>query len=219
MYRIIVAIALALFLLAGCASMTPTQQTEASFVIYDVQPASINRGRFLDAITQAVQKNQQQVRVTRDIQTGELPEKPARFVLKEPFANTNIGAMMSASGQTLKKPVCENPILTLASGSSGAGGATSFFLCVIPYKDGYSVNIYSTFTSSSGGLSVDALGAALAKSVVGDASQYIPRAMNEVRKASESVGGNVSIIDSYIPDSFKGAFADQTRGLQSNQSN
>lgn len=88
---------LALFLIAGCSSMTPTQKKEASFVIYDVQPASIDRSQLLDAITQAVQKHQQQVRVTRDIQTGDLPENPGRFVLKDPYANTSIGAMMSAN--------------------------------------------------------------------------------------------------------------------------
>lgn len=202
----------ALFLFAGCSSMTPTQNTEASFVIYDVQPASINRGQLLDAITHAVQKNQQKVRVTRDIQMGELPEKPGRFTLKDPFANTNIGAMMSANGQSTKMPVCDNSILTLASGSNNTSGNTTFFLCVIPYKAGYSVNIYSTFSSSSGG--INAIGASLAKSVLGDSSQYIPRAMNEVRTATESVGGKVAIIDSYIPDSFKGAFVDQTGSLK-----
>jgi hypothetical protein len=204
----------ALFLFAGCSAMTPTQKTEASFVIYDVQPASISRAQFLDAITQAVQKNQQQVRVSRDIQTGDLPEKPGRFTLKDPFANSNLGALMAANGQSTKMPACESSILTLASGSSGASGNTTFFLCVIPYKAGYSINIYSTFSSTSGGISVSALGSALAKSVVGDASQYITRAMNEVRTASESVGGKVAIIDSYIPDSFKGTFADQTASLK-----
>lgn len=212
MYRAIAV--LALFLIAGCSSMTPTQKTEASFVIYDVQPVSINRDQFLDAITQAVQKNQQQVRVTRDIQTGELSDNPGRFVLKDLFANSSFGALMAANGQSMKKPVCDNPVLTLASGNSSASGDTTFFLCVIPYKSGYSVNIYSTFSSSSGGISVNALGAALAKSVVGDSSQYIPRAMNEVRTASESVGGKVAIIDSYIPDSFKGTFVNQTGSLK-----
>lgn len=212
MYRIFAI--LALFMFSGCSSMTPTQKTEASFVIYDVQPISINRDQFLEAITQAVQKNQSQVRISRDIQTGELPEKPSRFVLKDPFANTKFGALMSANGQSMKTPVCDNPVLTLASGNSSASGDTTFFLCVMPYKVGYSVNIYSTFSSSSGGISVNALGAALAKSVVGDSSQYIPRAMNEVRTASESVGGKVAIIDSYIPDSFKGTFAGQAGSLK-----
>lgn len=208
MYRLFAV--LALISVAGCASMTPTQKTEASFVIYDVQSVSMDRGQFLDAITQVVQKNQSQVRVTRDIQTGALPENPERFTLKDPFANTNIGALMSANGQSMKMPVCNNSILTLASGSSGVGGDTTFFLCVIPYKAGYSVNIYSTFSSTSGGISVDALGAALAKSVVGDSSQYIPRTMKEVRTESERAGAKVSVIDSYIPNSFKGTFADQT---------
>ena len=212
MYRVFAV--LALFMFAGCSSMTPTQKTEASFVIYDVQPNSINRDQLLDAITQAVQKNQSQVRISRDIQTGELSEKPGRFVLKNPFANSSMGALMAASGQSMKIPVCDNPVLTLTSGNSSASGNTTFFLCVIPYKSGYSVNIYSTFSSSSGGMSVDALSAALAKSVVGDSSQYIPRAMNEVRTASESVGGKVAIIDSYIPDSFKGTFANQTASLK-----
>jgi hypothetical protein len=198
-----------LFLVAGCSSMTPTQTKQSSFVIYDVQPGSINRDSLLDAITQAVQKNQSKVRVTRDIQTGELPDHPVRFALKDMLANSALGAWASANGQSMKMPVCDNPVLTLASGNSSAGQSTTFFLCVIPYKAGYSVNIYSTFTITSGGISVDALGSALERSIAGDSSQYIPRAMNDVRLAAENEGGKVSIIDSYIPKSFKGIFVDQ----------
>lgn len=213
MYRIITAAAV-FASLVGCSSLTPTQQKESSFVIYDVQPSSLNRSQFLDALTGAVKKHQSQVRVTRDIQTGELSDNPGRFTLKDPYAGTNLGAMMSASGQSMKMPMCDNSILTLASGRSGASGdQTTFFLCVMPYKAGYSVNIYATYTSTSGGVSVDALGSALAKSIVGDNSQFIPRAMNEVRTASESVGGKVVIVDSYIPESFKGAFVNQTASL------
>lgn len=201
-------------LLTGCASMTPTVQQESSFVIFDVQSPSINRQQLMDAITSAVQKNQQQVRVTRDIQTGELPDKPGRFAMKDMFANSHMAALLQAQGRTMKMPVCDNPILTLNSGNSSASGNTTFFLCVIPYKAGYSVNIYSTFTTSTGGVSVDALSRALAKSIGGDDSQFIPRAMNDVRTATESVGGKVTIIDSYIPAAFKGIFQDQTASLQ-----
>jgi hypothetical protein len=212
MYRII---SLLVFLsLAGCSSLTPTQQTEASFVIYDVQPASVSRGQLLDAITNAVKKTQGQIRVTRDIQTGDLPDKPGRFTIKDPYAGTNLGAMMSASGQSLKIPVCDGSILTLASGYAGGNGDnTSFFLCVIPYKAGYSVNIYATYSSTSGGISPGALANSLVKSVAGDRSQYIPRTMNDVRTAAEGAGGKVSVIDSYIPESFKGIFADKTASL------
>jgi hypothetical protein len=37
--------------------------------------------------------------------------------------------------------------------------------------------------------------------------------MNEVRTAAESAGGKVAIIDSYIPDSLKGAFVNQTASV------
>jgi len=203
-----------LAILAGCSAMTPTTTTESSFVIFDVQPATVDRRQLLDAITEAVQKNQSQVRVTKDIQTGDLPDKPVRFTLKDPFANTNIGALMARSGQSMKTPVCDSPVLTLASENSSVSGNTSFFLCVVRYTMGYSVNIYSTFTSTSGGISVGAMSKALAKSVVGDSSQYIPRTMNDVRAAAESAGGTVTILDSDIPASFKGLFADQSGSLK-----
>jgi hypothetical protein len=37
--------------------------------------------------------------------------------------------------------------------------------------------------------------------------------MNEVRAAAENLGGKVTIVDSYIPESFKGAFIDQAASL------
>jgi hypothetical protein len=120
---------------------------------------------------------------------------------------------MAANGQSMKMPACDNSILTLSSDNSSASGNTTFFLCVMPYKIGYSVNIYATFTTKTGGLSVEALSAALSKSMVGDFSQFIPRSMNDVRAAAESVGGKVTVIDSEIPESFKGAFVDQTASL------
>lgn len=217
MYRAFTIIAL--LILAGCASITPTYQTESAYVIFDVQPASINRTRFLDGITQAVQKHSTQVRVTREIPPAELPEKPGRFVIKDPFANSNIGALgvlLASSGQSMKVPVCDGSLMTIASDDSSMshyGESTTFFLCVLPYKAGYNINIYATFSRASGGLSAAALGSTLARSALGDSSQYIPRAMNEVRLASEAVGGKVTIVDSYIPESFKGAFQGQIAGL------
>lgn len=214
MYRFIALVILAS--LAGCASTRPTYQTESSYVIFDVQPVTIDRTQFLDSITRAVQKHSSQVRVTREIPPAELPEKPGRFVLKEPFANSNMGALLAASGQSMKVPVCDGSLMTIASNDSSMsqyGENTTFFLCVLPYKAGYHIDIYASFSRASGGLSAAALGSALARSVVGDSSQFIPRAMNEVRIASESVGGKVTIVDRYIPEAFKGAFQDQTASL------
>ena len=45
--------------------------------------------------------------------------------------------------------------------------------------------------------------------MTGDSSQIIPRTMIDIRKAAESVGAQVTVVDRYIPESFKGLFIDQ----------
>ena len=199
--------------LVGCASMTPTVQTESAHVTMDVQPSSIDRSLLLDNVTKAVQTHMSAVRVSREIPPRDLPEKPGKFYLKDPFAGSNMGALIGP----MKMPVCEDAILTISSSDTTMqqyGDKTSFFLCVQPYKLGYNINIYSTFTKASGGISPTTLGATLASSLVGDSRQFIPRAMNEVRTAVENIGGKVVILDSYIPDSFKGPMVDQVGSLK-----
>ena len=94
--------------LAGCASMQPTYQTESTFVIYDVQPAGVDRTRLLNAVLEAVQKHSSQVRVNRDIPPAVLPETPGRFELKDPFSGTKMGALLAAQAQNVRVPVCKD---------------------------------------------------------------------------------------------------------------
>jgi len=89
------------------------------------------------------------------------------------------------------------------------GEQTTFFLCVLPYKDGYHIDIHATFVRASSGLTPQGISAAVGRSLIGDSSQFIPRTMNNVRAAAESVGGKVTVVDSYIPEDFKGAFVNQ----------
>lgn len=199
----------AMVVLSGCASMTPTHQTESAFVIFDVKPGTLERGKVMDNVANAVKKHASNARITRDIPPAVLPDTPGRFELVEPFAKSKVGALMSAQGQTMKVPVCKDSVLTMNTADNSMaqrGEKTSFFLCVMPYMTGYSVNIYATYTKASGGLSPTALGASLAQSVLGDSSQFIPRAMNDVRTALEGIGGQVTTVDEYVPESFQGAF-------------
>jgi hypothetical protein len=91
------------------------------------------------------------------------------------------------------------------------GEKTSFFICVVQYKKGYHVDIYTTFEQQSGGLSVNALSASLARSMVGDTSQIIPRTMKRLETALASVSTNTKVVDSYIPNKWKGFFLDETK--------
>ena len=211
MYRMTPALALGL-VLTGCASMKPTYHAESTFVIYDVKPAALDRNQLLKAVLDAVQTSASKLRVNREIPPAELPTTPGRFELQDPFANSRMGALLASQAQNIRVPVCKNALMTVSTDNTSMaqyGEQTSFFLCVLPYKDGYHIDIHATFVRASSGLTPQGISAAVGRSLIGDSSQFIPRTMNNVRAAAEVVGGKVTVIDSYIPEDFKGAFVNQ----------
>lgn len=185
----------------ACASTTPTKETEERYAIYDVKPkAGVTTSQISASIRTALQKNMSGVQVTNNIPPHPLPEEPGRFKLEQPFKNSNLGILAAASGTLLKVPTCEDSALTAtATNNSMAkyGENTTFFLCLLPYQNGYHVNVYSSFTKSSGAFSVETLGATLARSVVGDSSQFIDQKINAIMAEIESVGAQVQLVEAY----------------------
>lgn len=214
--KVLVSVA-TLALLGGCVSTTPTQKTERAYAIFDVQSASIDTHRLLNDVTSAVQLHVSRANVNRDIPPAELPDRPSRMRMVDPLANSQLGALLAAQGGSTKIPVCDQALMTInAKDTSGStyGDVTDLFLCVVGYKGGAQVNIHVTHVERTGGFSVQTLGASLTKSIAGGWSQYIPRTINGVKKALEA-HGPVTIVESYIPDSFKGAFSNEVDSLKS----
>lgn len=204
--------------LVGCASMTPTQKTESAYLILDVKATTADRNALLNDVTKAVQTHMSHARVNRGIPPATIPEQASRFRLANPLAGTSMGTFAAAAGVAMQMPVCDDPLMTISAGDTGGmqyGERTSFFTCVVQYRGGYQVNIYATFSETTGGLSPDILGATLAKSLVGGRSQFIPRVMEEVRSAAGRYG-EIAIVDSYIPESFRGAFHDSAASFTKN---
>ncbi|CAH1747699.1 conserved exported protein of unknown function [Thauera humireducens] len=214
----VTALVTALSTLAGCASITPTQTTESAYLVLDVKASPNDRNALLNDVTNAVKTHMSSARVNRGIPPATLPEKPTQFRLTNPFAGSSLGALAAASGTSTQVPVCDDSLLTISAADTGGmqyGESTSFFTCVVQYREGFQVNVYATFSEVTGGLTPQVIGATLAKQMVGGRSQFIPRAMNDVRTA---VGryGEVAIVDSYIPDSFRGAFVDSVSTVSKN---
>lgn len=198
--------------MTGCAGqLTKTTQSESSYIVYDIPTIDVNKQNLLDSVSNAVKANVSNAQITRDIPPASLSEKPLRFEMVEPFKGSGLSAL---TGQSFKLPSCQDSILTMKTSTnndSDYASNTSFFLCVQPYKSGYTVSIYSQFSKTTGGLSAKAIASALVSSTAGDASQFIPRTMNDVKKAAEQASGvTVKTVDSYIPESFSGAFYNQT---------
>ena len=204
---------LSFVLLTGCSSTTPTRTTESAYMVIDVKGDTDIRNELLNAIIKEAQVNMSKLTVNRGVPPSELPEKPQRFELIDPFENSQMGGLMAlaqASGASTKIPSCKDPILTMQTTDDARnwGERTTFFICVVQYVEGYQVNMYTTFEQQTGGVSINALSASLARSVVGDTSQVIPITMDNIKTTIANVGSSVTIVDSYIPENWKGLFSD-----------
>lgn len=105
---------------------------------------------------------------------------------------------MAAQGAAVKVPQCEGAIFSATSNDEFQGAEnTTFFVCLMPYSEGYHMDVYYTFTKVSGGFTPEALGKQLARSVVGDSSQFIPRTIAALETAVQDSGAQVSLLESY----------------------
>lgn len=191
----------AILLASGCASVTPTREISSGYAIFDIKAGSdIGPARIAEAVKVALQKNVSQINIVNGIPPSPLPDKPPRFQLVSPFKGSNLGALAAASGQNLQVPACEGAILTAnARDTSYAryGEGTTLFACLMPYQGGYALNVYTTFTRASGAFSAATLGATLARTVVGDSSQFIPRTIAQVVEGVKATGASVTLLEAY----------------------
>lgn len=196
----IVTVALAAMALAGCASTTPTTEMSTSYSIYDIKAGpEVGAGRLVEAVKVALQKNMSQVQIVNGIPPSPLPEKAPRFQLTSPFKG-GLAALAAASGQSLQVPSCEGAILTAHAqdtSMSRYGEGTTFFACVMPYQGGYALDVYSTFSKASGGFDVATMGATLARKVVGDTSQFIPRTIAQMVEGVKQTGATVALVEAF----------------------
>lgn len=185
---------------AGCASTTPTRETSQGYAIFDVK-GDVSPTKAGEAIKLALQKKMTGVQVSHGLPPSPLPDKPGRFQLVSPFkAGSGLAAMAASSGQSLQVPTCEGATLT-ANGRDSSfakyGEATTFFVCLMPYKAGYALNVFTTYSKASGGFNAATLGATLARTVSGDSSQFIPRTIASLVEALSATGANVELLEAY----------------------
>lgn len=188
-------------ILSGCASLTPTTETKKFYEIHDVKVSGgVTAAKLSDAIKVALQKNVTGVVINTEIPPHPLPEQPGRFQESNPLKGTNLGAFAAMAGQSMQVVSCEGAIVTANASDksmSSYGESTNFTLCLWPYKDGYHIDFHTTYTKTSGGVSTQALGYALTRSVMGDSSQFIPRTIKAVVDGVQGAGATVVLMEKY----------------------
>ena len=199
-YKAVVISAVALAV-AGCASTTPTVEREQAYAIYRVVPADgTSPAQISQAVQTALQRNMSQVQVSRNLPPSPLPETAPRFQVSNPFSGSEFAALAAQGGTNLQVASCEGSLMSAMghdSSMSDYGESTQFTACLWQYQDGYHVDVHTSFTRQSGGFSPGALGASLARSVVGDSSQFIPRTIGDIVAELEKTGASVELVESY----------------------
>lgn len=199
-YKAVVSFFAAL-ILAGCASTTPTVERESAYAIYRVTPAEgVTPAQMSQAIQAALQRNTSEVKISRNIPPSPLPEVPPRFQLSNPFAGSGFAALAARGGANLQVATCEGSLMSAVAhdtSMSDYGEGTQFTTCLWQYQSGYHLDVFTSFTRSSGGSSASMLGATLARKVVGDSSQFIPRTINDIVAQLEATGSTVELVESY----------------------
>ena len=199
--QILTATALAAALLTGCASITPTREISSGYAIFDIQAGpDLTHGKIAEAVKVGLQKSMGWVQITNAIPPSPLPEKAPRFRMVSPFKGTSLGALAAASGQRLEVPACDGAIMTANADDTSMrryGESTTFFACLMPYQGGWSLNVYTTFEKASGSFSAATLGATLARHVVGDTSQFIPRTIAGMIEQVKAAGAMATLVEAY----------------------
>ncbi len=185
---------------SACGTTTPTREMSSGYAIFDVKAGpEVSTTKIADAVKTALQEQTSGVQIVNGIPPSPLPEKAPRFQLVSPLKG-NLAALAASSGQTFQVPTCEGAILTANardSSMSRYGEGSTFFVCVMPYQSGYSMNIYTTFSKASGAFSAATLGATLARTVVGDSSKFIPRTVAAIVDGVKATGSTVTTVEAY----------------------
>lgn len=196
---VITAVAAAL-VLAGCGSTTPTREISSGYAIFDVKAGpGVGHAQLAEAVKVGLQKSTSRVQIVNGIPPSPLPEKAPRFRLVSPYS-ANLAAMAAASGQSVQVPTCDGAIVTAHAADTSMrqyGEGTTFFVCLMPYQGGHALNVYTTFSKASGAFSAATLGATLARSVVGDTSQFIPRTIGSIVDSVKATGSTVTLVEAY----------------------
>lgn len=87
--------------------------------------------------------------------SSDLPEKPGRFKLVNPFEGSALAALAAGNGGSLgfRMVTCDGAVWTARAKRSIAGQSNlQLTVCLWQYKSGYHMDMYAVFTKQEGGL-------------------------------------------------------------------
>jgi hypothetical protein len=144
--------------IAGCGTtnnyLAEKKQSVEYYRIFDIKTGA-NRQTVAKAASNGIGRNVSNAQEATPIpSSGEIPEKPGRFKLVNPFEGSKLAALAGGAGSLgFRIATCEGASWT-AKAERHVSGSNNLNLtaCLFQYKDGYHLDLYAVFTKQEGGL-------------------------------------------------------------------
>lgn len=164
--------------LSACASHEKSE-ARTGYTIYAIAGDPLTDTKKLyAAVKQGLEQTGYEFTVSMDPPPTPLPSQPGRFQVANPLKGSQLGALMAASGASYTTAQCDGAsfVANLKNDSfKKFGEDTRFVTCIFPYTGGFSVSVWHRYSQNNNNL-----GASLARGVVGDSSQFIPRTIESI---------------------------------------
>lgn len=194
---VLVAVALGL---AGCGTtnnyLAAKKQTVEYYRIFDIK-TSAPRQTVAKAASNGMGRNVNNAQEVTPIPTSaELPDKPGRFKLTDPFAGTQIGALAGGAGNLgIRIATCDGASWTAKAERRVQGSSTlKLTACLFQYKDGYHLDLYAVFSKQEGGLMQ--ISRDMANAMVGTPEEWTEKTfLDIVRSIRMQTGANIALLE------------------------
>lgn len=193
--------ACSLFGMSGCGStnnyLATKKKTVEYYRIFDIK-TNANRQLVSKAASDGIGRNAPSAEEVSPIpRSAEVPEKPERFKLVNPFQNSP--ALMALSGGAgslgFSIATCDGASWTAKAVRDIAGSnKLNLWACLFPYKEGYNLDLYAVFTKEEGGLKQ--VSRDIAYSMVGTPEEWTEKTfLDIVRSIQAKTESKISLLE------------------------
>lgn len=186
--------------ISGCGTtnnyLAEKKQTVEYYRIFDVKTAA-NRQAVAKAASNGIGRNTNNAQEATPISSsGEIPEKPGRFKLVNPFEGSKFAAFAGGAGSLgFRMATCEGASWT-AKAERRVSGSNNLNLtaCLFQYKEGYHLDLYAVFTKQEGGLLQ--ISRDMANAMVGTPEEWTEKTfLDIVRSIRANTGAEIALLE------------------------
>ncbi|WP_312782398.1 hypothetical protein [Acidovorax temperans] len=186
--------------IAGCGTtnnyLAEKRQTVEYYRIFDIKTTA-SRQTVAKAASNGMGRNVSNAQEASPIpSSAEVPDKPGRFKLVNPFEGSKFAALAGGAGSLgVRMTTCDGAVWT-SKAVRRVSGSNNLDLtaCIFQYKDGYHLDLYAVFTKQEGGLFQ--VSRDMANAMVGTPEEWTEKTfLDTVRSIRAATGADIALLE------------------------